>query len=146
MKVILSHTERVKRSQKLDELKCELENKYPLFREFNLLQKWDELLEYYIFHEDNGLKKAFLGEYERAIKIFSGICVHSKPISLLSPINCKVFVSSIHETGEFRGWACTVQEDNNDYVIVRFRNVSKLIHKNDAYEIYNPNNVTEQDQ
>lgn len=139
----MSYTERAGRSQKLSELKCELENKYPLFREFNLLQKWDDLLEYYLFHEDDVLKSMFLVEYEQAIKVFSGICIFSRPISLLSPINCKVFVSSIHETGEFRGWACTVREDNSDYVIVRFRNVSKLIHKNDAYEIYNPNDVTE---
>lgn len=141
MKIILSYTESVKRSQKLNELKCELENKYPLFREFNLLQKWDELLEYYLFHEDDELKKAFLGEYERAIKTFSGICVHSRPISLLSPINCKVFVSSESETGKFRGWVRTVQKSNNDYIIVKFRNITKIIHKNDAYEIYNPNDV-----
>lgn len=133
----------MKRSQKLSELKCEFERKYPFFREFNLLQKWDELLEHYIFHEDDGLKKAFLIEYERAIKTFSGICVHSKPISLSSPINCKVFISSECETGKFRGWARTVQKNNNDYVIVRFHNSSRLFHKNNVYEINDPNNITE---
>ena len=132
----LSYSERIERLQKTNEVISEFEAKYPFLKYFTQLQRWNKMLEHYLFYKNTKVREAFLRNYEHAIKVYSNLCLCSKPISESTVKNCEVFVVSEYGCGIFKGWTRTVLESDNDYVIVEFDDISRVVHKNDVFEIY----------
>ena len=115
MKNELALSEFIRRDRETKKLMDELESSYPFLQVSNELQRWNELLQDYLFHDDTKLKEKFLKDYGKAIEIFSNLYMRSKPFTSSSPIGCKVFVAFEHKYGRFRGWARTVDDFDTDY-------------------------------